>query len=81
MVSMSPLSACEPRLIVRSLLADRGRAQIDVRRLDPMRSGLDLISAERVLGSHRAARAIGATVRCRRRPPTSAVSVLGWLPD
>ncbi len=70
------LSRLQPRVIVRSLLADRGVLQIDVRRLDA--AGLDLVG-ERLLAAAAAAR---GNVEMPAPPPDqAAAATLAWLAD
>lgn len=72
------LSRLRPRIIVRSLLADRGILMIDVRRLDAV--GLEMVRGS-LIGAMEAARAN----QVRSPPPTSsdasAAAVLGWLAE
>jgi len=67
-----------PRLILRSLQADRGLLQIDVRRLDA--AGLDDL-CERLLAAIEAARRNGATSSPEPPADQSARSVLDWLDE
>ncbi len=70
------LSRLQPRVIVRSLLGDRGVLQIDVRRLDA--AGLDLVG-ERLLAAAAAAR---GNVEMPAPPPDqAAAATLAWLAD
>jgi uncharacterized pyridoxal phosphate-dependent enzyme len=68
----------KPRLILRSLQADRGLLQIDVRRLDS--AGLDDL-CERLLAAIEAARRDGATSSPEPPADRSARSVLDWLDE
>jgi L-seryl-tRNA(Ser) seleniumtransferase len=67
-----------PRLILRSLQADRGLLQIDVRRLDS--AGLDDL-CERLLAAIEAARRNGATSSPEPPADRSARSILDWLDE
>ncbi len=70
------LARMQPRIIVRSLLADRGVLQVDVRRLDA--AGLDLVS-EGLLAAVEAAKGDMAPP-----PPLAdraAAAMLDWLVD
>ena len=67
-----------PRLILRSLQADRGLLQIDVRRLDA--ASLDDL-CERLLAAIEAARRNGATSSPEPPADQSARSVLDWLDE
>ncbi len=70
------LASMRPRVVVRSLLADRGVLQIDVRRLDG--AGLELVG-ERIVAAIAAAR---GTVAMPSPPPDrAAAATLGWLGD
>jgi hypothetical protein len=70
------LARLQPRVIVRSLLADRGVLQVDVRRLDA--AGLDLV-ADRLLAAVAAAR--GDVAMPAPPPDRAAAAALGWLAD
>jgi uncharacterized pyridoxal phosphate-dependent enzyme len=72
------LSRRKPRLILRSLQADRGILQIDVRRLDS--AGLDDL-CERVLAAIEAARRDGATWSPEPPADRSAAGILDWLDE
>jgi D-glucosaminate-6-phosphate ammonia-lyase len=65
-----------PRLVLRSLQADRGILQIDVRRLDV--AGLDDL-CDRILAAIDAARRDGATASPEPPADRSAAAVLDWL--
>jgi L-seryl-tRNA(Ser) seleniumtransferase len=67
------LAGMRPRVIVRSLLADRGILQIDVRRLDA--AGLDFV-CERLLAGVAAAR--GAMTMPVPPPDRAAAATLAW---
>jgi seryl-tRNA(Sec) selenium transferase len=67
-----------PRLIVRSLQADRGLLQIDVRRLDA--AGLDDL-CERILAAIEAARRNGAMAPPEPPADRAARSLLDWLDE
>jgi D-glucosaminate-6-phosphate ammonia-lyase len=68
----------QPRLILRSLQADRGLLQIDVRRLDS--AGLEDL-CERILAAIEAARRDGATSSPEPPADQSAQGVLDWLDE
>jgi L-seryl-tRNA(Ser) seleniumtransferase len=67
-----------PRLVLRSLQADRGILQIDVRRLDV--AGLDDL-CDRILAAIDAARRDGATASPQPPADRSAAAVLDWLDE
>lgn len=70
------LAHMQPRVIVRSLLADRGVLQIDVRRLDP--AGLEFIG-ERLLAA--IAAASGNMEMPGPPPDRAAAATLAWLTE
>ena len=71
------LSRLRPRLIVRSLLADRGILQIDVRRLDA--DSLDFVSGRILAAPNRRARGSGLPRHRRRRPIVRVRPLsIGW---
>jgi L-seryl-tRNA(Ser) seleniumtransferase len=70
------LSRMRPRVIVRSLLADSGVLQVDVRRLDA--AGLDFV-CERILAAVVAAH--GNVDTALPPPDRAAAATLGWLGD
>jgi L-seryl-tRNA(Ser) seleniumtransferase len=72
------LSRMRPRLIVRSLLADRGVLQIDVRRLEP--DGLDFVS-DRILAAAEQARAAADAAPPAPPADRSGAAIVDWLGD
>jgi hypothetical protein len=70
------LDAGTPRILLRSLYADQGILQMDVRRLDE--AGLKLVCA-RIIDALKAPR--GANTRPPAPADQAAEAVLGWLAE